>query len=155
MFEPIHGSAPKHRGQDTVNPMAAILSAAMMADWLGARFQDPRLTAMSQDMESAIAAVLSEADVLLTNDSGPMHLAAGLGTPVVGLFTCTSPERSGPPGERHELVSTTLSCAASYRKRCPHRGRRHMACLDELATDRVWRALVRVMEKNRGVRRAA
>ena len=36
MFEPIHGSAPKHRGLNKVNPMAAILSASMMCDWLPA-----------------------------------------------------------------------------------------------------------------------
>jgi heptosyltransferase-1 len=94
-----------------------------------------------------LAALLEAAHVVLTNDSGPMHLAAGMGTPVVGLFTCTSSVRSGPPGEMHELVTTEVSCAASYRKRCPHRGSRHMACLEELSTDRVWQAFVRLMRK--------
>ena len=51
-----------------------------------------------------LAAVLKGADLLLTNDSGPMHFAAGLGTPVLGIFTCTDPVRSGPPGDAHELV---------------------------------------------------
>eukprot|EP00913_Durusdinium_trenchii_P035235 g32965.t1 len=51
-----------------------------------------------------LAATLQSADVMLTNDSGPMHLAAGLGTPVLGIFTCTDPVRSGPPGDVHELT---------------------------------------------------
>ncbi len=94
-----------------------------------------------------LAAALQFADVLLTNDSGPMHLAAGLGTPVVGIFTCTDPQRSGPPGDSHELISTQVSCAGSYHRRCPHRGRRHMACLEELDIERVWRGLVRLVKK--------
>jgi lipopolysaccharide heptosyltransferase II len=102
-----------------------------------------------------LAAVLNASDVLLTSDSGPMHLAAGLGTPVLGVFTCTSPQRSGPPGRQHELVATEVACAASYRKRCPHSGKLHMACMEELPTQRVCRALVRLMEKNRIAARAA
>lgn len=97
-----------------------------------------------------LAALLDRVDLLLTNDSGPMHLAAAHRTSVIGLFTCTSAVRSGPPGDRHELVSTEVSCAASYRKRCPHRGLAHMACLEELSTERVWQAFVRLIDR-RGV----
>lgn len=100
-----------------------------------------------------LAAVLEAADAVLSNDSGPMHLAAGVGTPVVGIFTCTSAVRSGPPGDRHALVSTRVGCAASYRKKCPHRGRRHLACLDELDVERVWQGLQSVV-RNAG-RKAA
>jgi heptosyltransferase I len=95
-----------------------------------------------------LAAVLEQSRVLLTNDSGPMQLAAGLGTPVVGIFTCTSPVISGPPGDKHELVATGVKCAASYRKRCPHRGKKHLACMEEIDVERVWSALSRLMEKN-------
>ena len=94
-----------------------------------------------------LAAVLQRADLVLANDSGPMHLAAGLGRPVVGIFTCTSPLRSGPAGQQHELPATGLPCGASYRKRCPYRGRKHLACMDELATERVWQAVARSMER--------
>jgi ADP-heptose:LPS heptosyltransferase len=95
-----------------------------------------------------LAAVLERSRALLTNDSGPMQLAAGLGTPVVGIFTCTSPTISGPPGEQHELVATGVKCAASYRKRCPHRGKKHLACMEELDVERVWAGLCRLMQKN-------
>ena len=94
-----------------------------------------------------LAAILESVDVMLTNDSGPMHLAAGVGTPVVGVFTCTSAVRSGPPGDRHALVSTRVGCAASYRKTCPHRGRRHLACLDELDVERVWQGVQSVVRR--------
>ena len=102
-----------------------------------------------------LAAVLELAEVVLSNDSGPMHLAAGLGTPVVGVFTCTSPVRSGPPGDQHALVSTRLSCAGSYHKHCPLRGRYHMACKQELEADRVWQVLARLVETRQHRRFAA
>jgi ADP-heptose:LPS heptosyltransferase len=94
-----------------------------------------------------LAAVLERSRALLTTDSGPMQLAAGLGTPVVGVFTCTSPIISGPAGTQHELVATGVSCAASYRKRCPHRGKKHLACMEELDVERVWAGLCRLMQK--------
>jgi lipopolysaccharide heptosyltransferase II len=102
-----------------------------------------------------LAAVLQAADVCLTNDSGPMHLAAGLETSVVGIFTCTSAIGSGPPGKNHELVSTELPCAASYRKKCPYQGSQHMACMEELAAERVWSAFVRLVERKRRQPKAA
>ena len=69
MFEPIHGSAPKYRGQDKVNPMAAVLCAAMMCDWLGRRFADERLERMGRAIEAAVASVLASGRVL-TYDLG-------------------------------------------------------------------------------------
>ncbi len=53
VFEPTHGSAPKYYGQNKVNPMAMLLTAKMMLDWLGETEKGTRL-------ESAIAAVLKE-----------------------------------------------------------------------------------------------
>jgi len=95
-----------------------------------------------------LAGMLSASTVLLSNDSGPMHLAAGLGTPVLGVFTATNALRSGPPGDQHELVSTNLRCAACYKKRCPKMGSRHLRCLDELTTESVFQSFYHLLEKN-------
>jgi lipopolysaccharide heptosyltransferase II len=110
----------------------------------------PRRTVLNltgQTTLKQLAAMLSSVDVVLTNDSGPMHLAAGLGTSVLGIFTCTNPTISGPPGWQHELVSTEVACAASYKKQCPHSGRSHLCCMEELSTERVCAALVRLIDK--------
>ncbi len=80
-----------------------------------------------------LAAVLARVHFMVTNDSGPMHLAAALGTPVAALFTCTSPARARPHGDGHLVLSTNVWCAASYLKKCSR-----MACMDELTPDRVW-----------------
>ena len=58
MFEPIHGSAPKYTGQKKANPLAAILSAAMMLDWLGRRHDNAAAVRAAQKVEQAVDAVL-------------------------------------------------------------------------------------------------
>src|SRR5881394_1249680 len=59
MFEPIHGSAPKHAGKDRANPLAAILAMQMMLDWLGTRHNDERLLRAAAMIEDAVAELLS------------------------------------------------------------------------------------------------
>ncbi len=60
--------------------------------------------------------------VLLTNDTGPMHLAAALGTPVVVPFGSTSPELTGPnyfPEKRHRVIKTDAPCSPCFLRECP------------------------------------
>ena len=64
MFEPIHGSAPKHAGKDKANPLAAILSAQMMLDWLGTRHADDRLIRAAEKVEAAVEELLREGKTL-------------------------------------------------------------------------------------------
>jgi lipopolysaccharide heptosyltransferase II len=69
-----------------------------------------------------LAAVLTLGKVLLTNDTGPMHLAAAVGTPVVAPFGSTSPELTGPglPGTGcHRLLRSSVPCAPCFRRDCP------------------------------------
>ncbi|MBI4416231.1 MAG: isocitrate/isopropylmalate dehydrogenase family protein [Euryarchaeota archaeon] len=81
MFEPIHGSTPKHAGQDKVNPVAMILAVEMMLDWLGDRKGDRKLTAAAKGVESAVAAVLREGKVL-TYDLGGTAKCSEVGTEI-------------------------------------------------------------------------
>ena len=60
LFEPVHGSSPKHAGQDKVNPIAAISSVQLMFDNLGARHNDPDALVCADILESAISSHLSE-----------------------------------------------------------------------------------------------
>jgi 3-isopropylmalate dehydrogenase len=67
MFEPIHGSAPRHAGKDKVNPIAMILAVKEGLDWLGARKDDANLHKAADAIERAVVAVL-EAGEPLTYD---------------------------------------------------------------------------------------
>jgi heptosyltransferase-2 len=82
--------------------------------------------------------------VLITNDTGPMHVAAALGTPVVAPFGSTSPELTGPglPGDpRHRLINSGVPCAPCFLRRCPIDFR----CLRGLSADRVVAAVLEVV----------
>jgi lipopolysaccharide heptosyltransferase II len=66
-----------------------------------------------------LAAVLAHLDLLVTNDSGPMHLAAALGVPTVALFGPTDPRRTAPAGAGHRVLYRDLWCSPCFRRRCP------------------------------------
>ncbi len=59
------------------------------------------------------------AKLAITNDSGPMHIAAAFGVPVVAVFGPTSAGRTGPYGDRHVVVESGISCAPCFKKKCP------------------------------------
>jgi 3-isopropylmalate dehydrogenase len=69
MFRPIHGSAPKYYGQFLANPIAAILSASMLLDWLGDRHGDNTAKEAAARIEKAVSLNLKEGDIL-TYDLG-------------------------------------------------------------------------------------
>ena len=69
-----------------------------------------------------LVAALRACRLLLTNDTGPMHVAAAVGTRVVALFGSTSPELTGPglPGDnRHRLLRKDVPCHPCFRRECP------------------------------------
>jgi heptosyltransferase-1 len=81
----------------------------------------------------ALAAVAAEADLVISNDTGPLHVAAAAGARVVGVYTCTSPKLTGPYGPRVATVQSCVWCAPSFVKKC-HR----LDCMSELTPNRVW-----------------
>jgi isocitrate/isopropylmalate dehydrogenase len=82
MFEPIHGSAPKHAGKDKVNPMAMILAAGEALRWLGGRTENAALTRAGDAVENAVKSVLAAGGPLTYDLAGderaaPMSTVAG------------------------------------------------------------------------------
>lgn len=88
-----------------------------------------------------LAAVLEQADVMLANDTGPLHLATALGRPVVAPYTCTKVLLNGPYGGEAGAVESTVPCQGSYIKRCAS-----LACMGELTPDRLWPALQGILD---------
>ena len=91
MFEPIHGSAPKHAGKDKANPLAAILAMQMMLDWLATRHGDDRLARGAASVEAAVAAVLLEGKTLTYDlvGEGKAAKCSEVGTAVIGKLSIT------------------------------------------------------------------
>ena len=102
---------------------ADVALATAMADSLTRAFAAvPPLNLAGRTTLRELSALLKFCRVLLTNDSGPMHVAAAVGTPVVALFGSTSPELTGPglPGDpRHHLLTSTAACSPCFRRECP------------------------------------
>jgi lipopolysaccharide heptosyltransferase II len=86
-----------------------------------------------------LAALLESLDVFLTGDTGPMHLAAAVGTPVVALFGPSDPRRYGPLGTGHRVLRVDLPCSPCNQVRLPPaRCRGHVPdCLDQIDVGRV------------------
>lgn len=71
----------------------------------------------------ALAAAMARCRVLVTNDTGPMHLAAAVGTPVVAIFGSSDPGRTGPLGvPARVLWRRDLPCVPCLKNRCPRSG---------------------------------
>ena len=65
-----------------------------------------------------LPALLSKAALLITNDSGPMHIAAAVGTPMVALFGPTSAVRTGPYGMGHSVLAGDVPCRPCFSRTC-------------------------------------
>ena len=88
---------------------------------------------------ATLAELLRRSDSLLTNDSGPMHLAAAMSVPTVALFGATEPELTGPYGALHTVIRSTCKRSPCFLRECPADGRQ---CSDGVSSAQVAAALV-------------
>jgi heptosyltransferase I len=89
--------------------------------------QAPLLNLAGVTSLAQLAAILRQARLAVTTDTGAMHLAAALGTPVTALFGPTAPWRTGPFGDGHQVVRLGLPCSPCFKRQCPS-----PRCLNEL-----------------------
>lgn len=89
-----------------------------------------------------IAAAISQCAAVITNDSGPLHVAAALSIPSVSIFGPTDPDRTVIAGASR-VVRRTLDCQPCYQRACPLRTH---ACMEEVTVDEVFAAAVGLFE---------
>jgi len=85
MFQPSHGTAPQLAGQNIANPIAMILSTAMMLDWLGDRHNDPAARDAAVLIETTVAKLLQEGH-LRTADQGGSASTSDVATTVANAM---------------------------------------------------------------------
>ncbi len=84
-----------------------------------------------------LVALLSRVDMVVGCDTGPVHIAAALGTATVSLFRATDSKRSGPLGHNHRWLQTPMSCACCQLKQCD----KNEECSTSIAVDDVYLAI--------------
>ncbi len=80
-----------------------------------------------------LAAILEHCRLLVTNDTGTMHVAAAVGTPVAAIFGPTDPVTTGPRGEGHAIVRREVDCSPCLKRVCPT----DHACMQKITVDEV------------------
>jgi 3-deoxy-D-manno-octulosonic-acid transferase/heptosyltransferase-1 len=79
-----------------------------------------------------LAALYQKVAFVVSTDTGPMHMAAAVGTPVVALFGPTAPWRTGPFGSIHQIVRAELDCAPCFKREC-----KTIDCMEQISVQQV------------------
>jgi heptosyltransferase I len=90
-----------------------------------------------------LAALIARCRVFVGGDTGPLHLAAAVGTPTVALFGPSSPQRNGPYGPGHVVLHRQLPCSHCYQRTC-----NHWECLPGIEVETVVNAVGSLLEKD-------
>lgn len=91
--------------------------------------------------------LLSASTVVVSNDSGLMHIAAALGRPLAAIYGSSSPQFTPPLADKVELLATGIECQPCYRRECPYG---HLRCLTGMQAGTVAGAVDRLREENSG-----
>jgi heptosyltransferase-1 len=100
----------------------------------------PLLNLAGRTSLAQLAGILRKARLAVTTDTGAMHLAAALGTPVAALFGPTAPWRTGPFGDGHQVVRLGLTCSPCFKRQCPA-----PRCLHDLSPEMVAAACEKIL----------
>jgi heptosyltransferase-1 len=89
-----------------------------------------------------LAYLYKKARMVITTDSGPMHLAAAVEVPVIALFGPTDPARTGPYGDGHTIIRTALPCSPCFLKKCATK-----KCMEDIMPEQVFAAIEEKLRK--------
>lgn len=89
-----------------------------------------------------LTAIYEKAACLVSTDTGPMHIAAAIETPVVALFGPTAPWRTGPFGNGHIIIRKGLPCSPCFKKKCAH-----LDCMKEIEVEEVLNAVSNMLSR--------
>lgn len=128
-------------GSDEISSVEAIIS----------QMQHSPVNAAGETSLKELAYLLSLSQLMITLDSGPMHIASAMGTPTVVLFGPTAPWRTGPYCNNAIIIRKQLSCSPCFKRECDSR-----ACMEGISIDEVLKAVDRQIKfggKDRVVKR--
>ncbi len=83
-----------------------------------------------------LISLIRHAKFMISNDSGPLHIASALGIPVFAIFGPTSPRRTGPFGNKSVIIRADIECSPCFKKRC-----RSMRCMELIGVRDVYKEI--------------
>jgi heptosyltransferase II len=116
---------------------------AAIGEQIAAAIGDHCVNLIGQTTLDQLIAELRHCRLLLTNDTGTMHLAALLGVPVVAIFGSTEPRLTGPLGNGHIVLRHHVECSPCFLRECPLDFR----CMNAVSADEVARAVLSMLAK--------
>ena len=90
-----------------------------IAEEIRRRMKAPAVVLNGKTSLGTLIGVLAESSLMITNDSGPMHVAAALGVPTVAIFGSTDARVTGPCGRRTRVVKHAVECSPCLLRECP------------------------------------
>jgi len=119
---------------------------ASAGEQIAAALGDHCVNRIGQTTLAQLIDELHECRLLLTNDTGTMHLAALLGTPVVAIFGSTEPRLTGPLGNGHIILRHHVECSPCFLRECPIDFR----CMKAVSVEEVADAVLSILRNESG-----
>ncbi len=83
------------------------------------RMKNKALSMVGKTTLKSLAAMIKRCHLFITNDSGPMHIAAAVGTPIVAIFGSTDPSETSPLCDKYKIVRKPVDCSPCWKRECP------------------------------------
>jgi lipopolysaccharide heptosyltransferase II len=112
-----------------------------VADEIAEDFGAPCENLVGRTSLAELIDALRNIDVLVSNDTGTMHLAAALGVPVVAIFGSTEPALTAPLGEKQIVIRHQVECSPCFLRECPLDFR----CMDAVSVSEVAEAVLQLL----------
>jgi heptosyltransferase-2 len=107
-----------------------------------------KLSVVGQTTLRELIALISECDLFLTNDSGPMHLARAVLTPTVSLFASTDPKLTGYREAGFKTIRSNVACSPCFKRHCP---KGDLRCISSITAEEVFFELSDLIPKRKAV----
>jgi heptosyltransferase-2 len=125
---------------ENLNASVAFFGGAGDSDRIEAirrQMRSPSVNLAGQIPLEALGAALQRCRVFVTNDTGPMHVASAVGTPVVAIFGPTDPRITAPYSGAQSIIQANVPCAPCGKRQC----NRDLECMKAISTEDVLRAV--------------
>jgi len=107
-----------------------------ISDYIERRSRGKAVSLAGKTNLKELIILIRNAKFVISNDSGPMHIAAACEIPVIAIFGPTNPVRTGPYGYNHIVLRSTLPCSPCYKRRC-----KSVKCLKDITAEMVCEAV--------------